>query len=218
MKLINIIGIDGAGKTSLALNIVKILKLRNIPYEYKYCQYFAKLLYPLKVIAKLTIMKKTNEYRDYNKYNNVKKMNSSKHPILSNIYIFLWLLDYSIQIFLKIKINMIFGRKYIIDRYIFDIAINASLTRNKNLDFAQRLIEIFFRILPKPDMVIFIDLPEKIAMARKDDIPDIEYLTERRKRYLGLSKKYNFKIIDGTESEENVCKNALKLIEDNVKK
>ena len=89
---------------------------------------------------------------------------------------------------------MIFGRKYIIDRYIFDIAINASLTRNKNLDFAQRLIEIFFRILPKPDMVIFIDLPEKIAMARKDDIPDIEYLTERRKRYLGLSKKYNLPV------------------------
>jgi thymidylate kinase len=53
-------------------------------------------------------------------------------------------------------------------------------------------------IFPMPDMVLYIDCPGEIAFSRKDDAPDLEYLTDRRVLYKQLAEKYNWISIDGT--------------------
>ena len=211
-RLINIIGIDGAGKTTLAKSLARELQGKGLSVNYKYCQYFAKLLYPVKLIAKLSIMRKTDEFKDYGGYNKTKKQTSSRHPTLANIYAGIWLVDYIIQVFFKIVIDLFLGKKLIIDRYIFDIAVNLSLTTNNNICYAKKIIDFFYKMAPSPDLVIFVDIPEEVAFDRKDDIQDVEYLRERRERYLALIDKYQIKVINGDQTQDLVLKDALEIV------
>ena len=212
-KLINIIGIDGAGKTTLAMALASQLQQEDPKIKYKYCQYFAKLLYPLKLLAKVSVMRKTNEFKNYDTYNKTKKQTSSRHPKLANAYAIIWLIDYIIQVFFKIVIDTAMGKKLIIDRYIFDIAVNLSLTTNNDINYAKKLVSHFFKFAPIPSLVIYIDLPEEVAFARKNDIQDIEYLRERRERYLALVDEYHFKVINGNQTQELVLKEALGIMD-----
>lgn len=212
LKLINIIGIDGAGKTTLAKGLAHKLKKQDPNIRYAYCQYFAKLLYPIKLLAKLTVMRRTNEFKNYGEYNRTKQQTSRKYPFFAGIYTAVWLMDYLFQIFFKVVLKLLAGQHLVIDRYIFDIAVNLSLTAGRDTAFARRLIDRFFWFCPRPDHVFFIDLPEEIALSRKDDIQDIAYLTERRRRYLILAEVYGFTVLDGTMSRTLVLENALEAL------
>jgi len=53
--------------------------------------------------------------------------------------------------------------------------------------------------------VMHIDCPGKIAFARKDDAPDVEYLTDRRALYKQLAEKYGWFEIDGTQSVDDIA-------------
>ena len=157
-------------------------------------------------------MRKTDEFKDYDYYNKTKKQTSSRFPMLANIYAGIWLIDYIIQVFFKVTLPILLGQKLIIDRYIFDIAVNLSLTTNNEIHHSERLIRFFLKFAPQPDFIVFIDLPEEVAFNRKDDIQDIEYLRERRERYLALAGPYNFKLIDGTKSPEKMLLDAYSII------
>jgi len=117
-----------------------------------------------------------------------------------------------IQVFFKVSFPLYLGRQLVVDRYVFDIAVNLSLTSGKNVEYAKKLIDWSLRFSPRPDHVFYIDLPEEIAFNRKDDIQDIAYLKERRQRYLWLAKEYGFTILDGTKSENRVLSEALSIL------
>lgn len=207
--IINIIGIDGSGKSTLAKGLAGYITNKGIDVAYIYCQFFAKLLYPLKIAAKHSVMKKTDEFADYGKYIKKKTGFSTNHRVLGTIYALLWLIDYSMQAFFKV--NRVVGRHQvvIIDRYIYDIMVNVSITAGWPVETLTNFCEIMLKIHPKPDFVIFLDLPEEIAFSRKNDIQSIEYLKERRDRYHLLSKRYHFHIIDATNSVEAVLNEAI---------
>ncbi|MCP4076200.1 MAG: glycosyltransferase [Gammaproteobacteria bacterium] len=211
-KLINVVGIDGAGKTTLAKQLVKTLQKDDHKVRYAYCQYFAKLLYPIKLMARWTVMRRTNEFKNYKNYNQTKQGTSKKHPFFAGIYTLIWLVDYLVQVFFKVSLPLFIGRRLVLDRYLFDIAVNLSLTSGKPVEYAKKLIDFSFRFSPRPDYVFYIDLPEEIAFNRKDDIQDVAYLKERRHRYLWLAKAYGFTVLDGTKSINQVLKDALSIL------
>jgi len=212
IRLINIVGIDGAGKTTLARNLAAFFQKEGVRVQYRYCQYFAKLLLPLKLAAKYSIMRKTDEFSDYEHYNKIKKNTSSRFKPLSRLYAAVWLVDYIFQVFLKISIPVKFNKKLIVDRYIYDIAVNLSLTTNNDVDYAFHIISLFYKFAPMPDIVFYVDIPEEIAFERKNDIQDIEYLRERRERYLALVGKYDFKVIDGQKNYDQILEDTLNLL------
>ncbi len=213
IRIINIVGIDGAGKTTLALKIVKKLRREDNNFEYKYFQYFAKLLLPLKLIAKTTIMRKTDNFENYLLYCRKKLGVSERYKVLTKIYAFIWTIDYVIQTFFRAWFPVLYGKKLVIDRYFYDVAVNISISTNNDIDYSFWMISLFRKILPVPDIIYYIDLPEEIAIKRKDDIPAIEYLKERRTRYLSLAERCNFKIISGHDNPENILLNALEFID-----
>ena len=196
-------------KQPLQKGLARVFQKKDHKVRYVYCQYFAKLLYPIKYLAKLTVMRNTNEFKNYNEYNRTKQQTSQRHPFFAGIYTFVWLLDYMIQVFFKISLNLFLGRRLIIDRYIFDIAVNLSLTAGKDVGYSKKLIDWFLKFSPNPDRVLFIDLPESIALKRKNDIQDIAYLKERRQRYLWLAKTYGFTVLDGTRSKDKILDDAI---------
>ena len=208
-KIINIAGIDGSGKSTLAQCLTKELLDRGVDCGYVYCQFFAKLLYPFKLIAKRSVMKETDEFADYETYVSKKTQFSKKHRVLGTIYALMWLIDYSMQTLLKINTAVGRHQVVIIDRYIYDIVINLSITAAWPVEKAHDVLSVLFKIYPKPDIVIYLDLPEEVAFARKHDIQSIRYLQERRERYFWLSEKWHFEIIDATRDSDSVLTGVL---------
>ena len=157
-------------------------------------------------------MRNTDEYADYETYIKKKSIFIKKYRVLGTIYALLWLFDYSLQIFYQL--NRIIGsdRIIIIDRYIYDVAINISITADWAIEVLPLLLNIIFKIHPKPDIVIYLDLPEETAFSRKNDIQSIEYLKERRIRYLWLTEHFGFQLINATWSIDRILDKTIEIL------
>jgi len=154
-------------------------------------------------------LRKIDEFADYDTYIKKKTGFSRKHRVLGTVYALLWQFDYSVQTFFKV--NRIVGRHQviIIDRYIYDIMVNVSITAGWPVETLPHYLSIMFKIHPKPGIVIYLDLPEEIAFSRKNDIQSIQYLKERRQRYLWLAEHFSFEIIDATKSIETILSKVI---------
>ena len=209
MKLIYILGIDGSGKTTLAKNLVRRLNSKVYSFHYCYAQHIPFLLKPLKLIAKKSLLKSTDEFQDYSYYMNMKKSYSKKLLKLSYIYGFIWLLDYFCRTSIKIYYHHLLRHNLIVDRYFLDMVVNISETLVLNDSQMMKFAKLVAKLFPAPSKFYFIDIPEKEAYVRKNDIQSIQYLTERRDRYKKLSDVFDFIYLDGTNSPDELVKTVL---------
>lgn len=210
-KFICILGIDGSGKSTLAYKLIKRYDQVNENYAYIWggCNHYFS--YPLILLWKVFFLKKTNQFSNFSEYNyKIKKF--AKSHLISNIYKYLIYIDYFIQVFFRISIPLKLKKKIIVDRYIFGTFIDLAINLGYNTDNLENLINNYLNYCPKPNVVIFIDIPESIAYERKKDIPSIEYLRLRREKYLELCEKFNFIKINGLLNTELLGDEAYKLI------
>jgi len=194
-------GIDGSGKTTLAKKTVISLGKNGVECSYVYNRYKPIILRPLIFIGNFLFFNKSDKiYVNYTKHlTSKRKIFNIK--ILSVFYESILLFDYFFQIFFKIKLPLLLDRKIICDRYIFDtivtdLAVDLEYSNEKII----RLLDFCFKLFPKPDLIFLIDILEETAFKRKNDVPSIDYLRDRRKIYLKISNKYNMKIINGSNS------------------
>ena len=192
-------GIDGAGKTTLAKFLINYLRKEGIQATYVYSRYVPILLRPIMFIGKLLFFRDKDFYRDYSEYSNTKKTTSKQHPLLSRLYQHLLLFDYSFQILFKIKLPLLFGKNIVCDRYIHDtIVTDLSVDFNYSKKDVKNSLNKILYLFPMPDILFLIDLPEEIAHKRKDDVPSVDYLRDRRKMYLYIGNEYKMTILDGS--------------------
>jgi thymidylate kinase len=204
MKIIYIAGIDGSGKTTLAKNLETTLQKKDSRVRYFYARHFPILMKPLKILARGTLLRRTSEFGNYEGYVATKKSQSHKHRWLARVYAFAWLLDYCVITYVRLLPHMIARHTLILDRYFFDVAINISITLDMSEDEFLRLLDATAKLYPSPDAVFFLDLPAEVAFRRKTDIQSVQYLEERRERYLSLVKKHHWIIVDACASPEQV--------------
>lgn len=216
-KLICFTGIDGSGKTTLVKFLVMEMKKRGLKCNYVYGRYKPILLRPVLMLAKFIVLRR-NDIEDYEAYSNAKKDTVGRHLLWAAIYQKILLFDYSLQLLAKIHFPRLFGRNIICDRYVYDTVINDIPRADDSIEYVERLIERCFRIAPKPDFVFLIDLPEEVAYKRKDDVPSIAYLKERRGIYLEIGEEYDMRILDGSKDLSVLKEQAQKEILEHVKR
>lgn len=204
MKIIYILGIDGSGKTTLAKNLVKHLNQQDHSFHYCYAQHIPFILKPLKIIAQKSVMKSTDEFKNYSHYTDMKKKYSLKLRKLSYIYGFIWLLDYFLMAGFKIYYHRFLNHDLIVDRYFLDIVVNISETLQLKDSQLVRFAYFVSKLFPLPSAYYFIEVPEHVAFARKNDIQSIQYLTERKQSYKKLAEIFHFNYFDGTQSPEEL--------------
>jgi len=203
-------GMDGAGKTTLAKFIVKDLQEGGIKASYVYSRYVPIILRPVMLLGKLLFFRNKDFYRDYSGYSDTKKRASKRHNILAGFYQHLLLFDYFFQILFKIKLPLLFGKNIISDRYIYDtIVTDLSVDFNYSEEDVKKILNKILSLFPTPDITFLIDLPEEIAYQRKDDVPSIKYLRDRRKTYLFIGKECEMILLDGSMPLDEV-KSAVK--------
>ncbi len=208
-KLINVVGIDGAGKTILCKALLQAVQKRYPATEYVHSYHEPFILKPIKFLARTIFMRGVDESIDYSRYRERKFYASNRYRLLSTIYGFIWILDYSLQTMMKVGLLRFLGRRIIIDRYVFDTVLNASLTSNWPPEITHRLVATLLKVLPKPDVVFLIDLPEVVAFERKMDIQSVEYLHERRRLYLDMADRYGFVKLNGQDRPQAVLAQVL---------
>jgi len=202
--IIYLVGIDGSGKTTLSKNLLTRFHSNGVPFKYLYARHVPIILSPIKILSKFFLYRKNTQFKNYVTYREIKSGFSKKHKFLSRLYAALWVLDYLLFILPKTVIKINFSKYIIVDRYVGDVVVNisvASRLTKKEIYLLLRFLHWFF---PRPNHSFFLDVNEEVAFQRKDDIPAIGYLKERRKAYELIKDYYNFEIVNG-----NVCKKAL---------
>lgn len=213
MKLICFTGIDGTGKTTLARATAAALNQRGVPATYLYGRTYPLLSRLLMALARISILRRVNPRRDYPGYV-AAKQTQSKHGALRSIYTFSVLADYHVQLFIKLlphlgRPKVLVADRYVYDTVISDLAVHLRYSQDDVCDSIRR----FFRYFPKPMIAFLIDVPEETAFSRKNDVPHVDYLRERRPYYQALIGQPEVRIVDGKRPREALLQSVLDSLE-----
>jgi thymidylate kinase len=101
---------------------------------------------------------------------------------------------------------VLFDRHYFADYYAYDIANDARPLSRRVHGWALR------RVYPRPDLVLYLDAPAEVLLARKGE-GTVEALERRRGDYLELARvTENFEVVDATRSLDDVAGDLVALI------
>jgi thymidylate kinase len=206
--LIYFCGLDGSGKTTQISIIKDQLSQAHLKFKHVWLRWAAFMSYPFLVICRIlgyTFWKinsrSETKYVEHHFYRN---------KAISRLWTLLFTIDMIIHSFLKVKIPLRKGYAVLMDRYVIDAIIDLMIeTGNRHLHkgfFGKMLLSL----IPKDSIIILIDVDEYTAFSRKRDIPNIDYLTQRRELYQELANYLKIPIINGGKSRENVYDEIIK--------
>lgn len=201
--LICFIGIDGSGKTTLAKTLIESMRKHGIKTEYTWCKFESSLLRLLIFIKNKLFVKEDDWKKNYEISLEIKK-NLFKKRFAYTLYEWFVLLDYRFQIIRKIAIPLKLGKNLVCDRYIYDTVVDLAADLGYSDEKVTNRINQLLDFSPKPDLVFLVDLPEEVAFNRKDDVPSINFLSEKRKVYKKIEEEFEMIGLDGTKTLEEL--------------
>lgn len=209
MKLVCLIGIDGTGKTTLARNTVAALRAQGVRSSYLYGRTVPLVSRLLMAVGRATLLRRHDLWQDYRAYAADKKR-VSRHRALAWPYAASIWLDYLVQVWAKLLLRLPSGGIVVLDRYVYDTVISdLAVHLDYSPDQAMQAVERGLVLLPKPALTILLDLPEEVAFARKNDMPHVDYLRERRSRYLELQARPEVELLEADRSRQELLEETL---------
>ena len=200
---------DGTGKTTLARSLVEALQRRGISAVYVYGRVHPLGSRLVMAAGRKVFLRHNDPWQDYPGYAEAKRKPAANR-LLRTVYVTAILADFCSQLLLKLARYAGRPRIVVVDRYVYDtvindLAVHLSLSRQDVDEGIERL----FQVLPRPAVTFFIDVDEATAFSRKDDVPDIEYLRERRPFYQALGGRPEVVTMDGEGSQQELAAEAL---------
>ena len=189
------VGIDGSGKSTLAGSLTTIIEQRGVKCRYVWMGFNDSftIFRPVVAAAKGSVFRGSRHMEESRTKGMV-----VKSPVLSTIYQYLVLTDYIFQSSITVGLPLALGRNVICDRYIYDLIVAVAVLLDFSVDRTMALLDRCLAVLPKPDLVFLVDLPEELALQRKDDVVSLDFLSVRRDLYLQMAPQCGMTILDGT--------------------
>jgi len=203
--IIAFIGLDGAGKTTLAKSIKNILENEyGLKCRYVWVKFGENIVG--NVISKISKKKiKNNLIDETNPFAVDFKKNRFK------LYLFYLLFEYWIRIIIHVRIPRLRGKTIVCDRFHYDTIVDIVINFNISYPKTKKIIQSLFSI-SRVDFVFYVKTPVQVAFERKKDVYTIEYLHERYKIYSKFEKNNNVITLDGTlpvDIIENTIKESI---------
>lgn len=210
--LITTTGIDGAGKSTLAKNVRDELQARGYDAVYAYGRFLPLLSYPVMEIGRRTVLSDSDIENDYNSHQS-KKEELFETPFLRRVYELLVMMDYAPQLFARVilplyKYDYVVCDRYFYDTLLTDLSGDVIQTPRQAID----RYRYYSRFVPSPDYEFYLRIDPETAIERKDDIPDIGYLQDRKRFYDLFAEANDMIILDGTDSEDGLCRTVVEKI------
>jgi len=207
--LICLVGIDGAGKSTLAKSLISIAEEEGMKFSYVWGGFNDSftIFRPFIAVAKGLVFRGNKHMEESGT-----KGRALKSSRLSTIYQYLALVDYIFQAFHRISLPLAIGTSVICDRYIYDLTNSIGVLLDYPADRTLALLDRCLGFLPKPDLVFLIDLPEALAYQRKPDTISLDSLSVRRETYLQMAQQYGMTMLDGSSEPGELAR----LVEETV--
>lgn len=185
--LVVLVGTDGSGKTTQAKELLRFLAARRIPTAYVQNRFETWALAPIGAIGRMVFLRRHRMESDYTAFSSSVR-GLFRNRALSFLFAYYHLSLQVIHSFFSVRIPLAVGKCVVCERYVYDWLLNMTLDHGRGSEEIGRCSRLLHRLAPRPDLLFFIDVPEEVAYARKDDIPSVAYLRDRRKAYVAIAQ------------------------------
>ncbi len=184
--MICILGRDGSGKSTFSTNLVN--SLQSCFRDTSKYHLYPGLIFRNQPSAELIKLPHSQKARS---------------SLLSFFKLELFYIEFFLGYWLKIYPQKVRSTFLLFDRYFIDVLIDPVRYRNTN---NQRIIKLFHKMLPKPDVWIILDISSEVLMTRKNEL-SFELSESLRNRYLGIKDYLPNSILINTEKAIPECIN-----------
>ena len=203
--LICLTGIDGSGKSTQAEKLVAHLRMAGYPARYVWAGRKSSFTRPFVQLGKArmhaparpaTASAETNApYRAY--------MHAMQRVFKQQLARAAWqqltLAEHIIQIWKHVSMPLARGEIVVCDRYLYDTLVSqAVLFGTTSAQFARVSHDSVLRLVPRPTIGFWLDVPPEIALRRKADIYDREHVEARQPLYAHLAQELSLCALDAT--------------------
>jgi thymidylate kinase len=212
-----LVGVDGAGKTTVA----RELERRSpIPARYVYMggnpEAATHLLPTTRLIRAARRARGTSSSGDF------PQLTEQQKPPLRRGFVHAaheaaWIVNRIAEEWyrqLVVYAHLLSGKMVILDRHYYADYYASDIAPGARRSLARAVHGFLLsRIYPRPNLVVFLDAPPAVLLARKGE-GTITYLTRRRADYLALGASLrNFAIVDATRPPASVASSVLELVQ-----
>jgi thymidylate kinase len=214
--LIALCGIDGTGKSTQASLLQDRLRASGRSAEVLWCRWDPLLARPaVRLLDRISRREKRGVVVSSSNRGSEDNRRALKRRLLSSslvrrLWTGLMVLDYGLQVAPKLVRARRQADIVIVDRYRHDVLIDMSA--GGELLSTPRVLRW---LLPDPDLIVVLDVDERVAFARKPDSPDLTYLEQRRRLYRQLAQGSTAILVDASESTDVVSESVFGTIVNN---
>lgn len=171
---------DGTGKTTHSRGLIDHLRMSGIKCRYVWFGNAYFFSYPFMIICR--ILGLTNIYHVANGLS-VSEHQYYKNKTISQMWPWVQFLDAVIFVNLRVKLLLLRGFTIVCDRFIPDILVELMIDVNNDKLYEELVGRLMLRLMPRSSLVIMLCVDEKTSWQRKDDVPELRYLSRRKKKY-----------------------------------
>lgn len=211
LKNILIIGLDGVGKTTHARRMMKELAMRGIKTRYVYMRGYGRvfLVFPFLILSRLMGFTKVHVLGNGNR---ISEYCFFTNKAFRTLWPWVSLIDSLLYSFLLFHLHsLIYDGLTISDRSVIDTLVDIIAdTRDRYL--FKHYERYFLNLVPKSSVVVLLDVDERVALRRKNDVLKLGHLKMRRDVYRKLADKYSWTIINTNANFDTVHRKILECL------
>ena len=196
-RIICLIGMDGTGKTTHAIGIIDYLRKHGYKYRYVWfgSPYFFS--FPFMVICRLLGFTKTHHLANGFVFSEHLYF---KNKSLSWIWPWVQFIDLMFFVGLRVYWPLKAGFTVVCDRFTPDNLVELMVDiRDEKLH--KRLVgQLLLKMKPEGCNIFLLDVNESFAFQRKQDLPNLDYLVQRRRKYRSIASELRIPIINAERS------------------
>jgi dTMP kinase len=199
-------GVDGAGKSTQIEKLTRAFESRGVRVETLWCRWDPLLAKPaVKLLGtvsrrtpKRTLARTKGAEAAPGRRREI-RAKLLRNPAVALLWRVIMVLDYGVRLAPAVRKAQRRSDVVLLDRYWQDVMVDYSY--GGALQDPPRLLR---KLLPDPDGMVILDLPEDVALRRKTDTPDRAYLTERRRLYHEVAAKHGAIVVDAERPADEV--------------